>query len=583
MCKQNTLVCTAAIRKKAFEAIGGYYSSGKYFNEDWHFWLRLLGKGMYPVHTCGYLFWYRRSEQGMRQAIQQDRILRKQSLQLIKKTAENVKTNVTAIEYPSNGMPNKFSRINVSLCDRKVYADHNKIHILMMIPWMVMGGADLFNLDICKGIDKERFEIGIITTQASENAWQQRFEEYVTEIFNLPEFLDTANWAEFISYYIRSREVNVLFVSNSYPAYYLVPWLRKEFPLLAIIDYVHMEEWYWRSGGYARISGVVGHVLEKTYVCNERTMNVFIKDFGRDKDSVETLYIGVDHNKYDATEVKAGLAKSKLGIKPERRMVLFPCRVHPQKRPFLMFEIARETKKHIPDISFVVVGDGVQLKELEMEIEKNEMKETIYLAGRQDDMLPWYKDCDITLICSLKEGLALTAYESLSMGKPVITSDVGGQRELVDEEVGRVIPLLQDEEKDLDKREFDPKEVDQYVRAIIDILENEKVYMTMSKACRSRIEKRFSSQIMIRKLEDIFENLVRNGNNKREIVADMMRQNSSLISELPVLYNEIIEYESSYMSDESSNKRELVRLANTKWGRRAIKLMLKLKLNKLFK
>ena len=104
--------------------------------------------------------------------------------------------------------------------------------------------------------------------------------------------------------------------------------------------------------------------------------------------------------------------------------------------------------------------------------------------------------------------------------------------------------MLQDEEKDLDKREFDPKEVDQYVRAIIDILENEKVYMTMSKACRSRIEKRFSSQIMIRKLEDIFENLVRNGNNKREIVADMMRQNSSLISELPVLYNEIIEYES---------------------------------------
>ena len=76
--------------------------------------------------------------------------------------------------------------------------------------------------------------------------------------------------------------------------------LRAQFPELAIMDYVHMEEWYWRNGGYARTSGAMGEVLEKTYVCNERTRRVLIQDFGRKPESVETLYIGVDQELYDA-------------------------------------------------------------------------------------------------------------------------------------------------------------------------------------------------------------------------------------------------------------------------------------------
>ena len=79
-------------------------------------------------------------------------------------------------------------------------------------------------------------------------------------------------------------------------------------------------------------------------------------------------------------------------------------------------EIAKETKKRSPQIAFAVVGDGPQLEELRIAIRREGLEETVYLADRQEDMLPWYRDSAMTLICSLKEGLALTAYESLSMG-----------------------------------------------------------------------------------------------------------------------------------------------------------------------
>ena len=586
MKEENILVCTAAIRKEWLEKVGGYEVGNRAYDEDWHLWLRLLAAGAEPIRLSGYLFWYRRSSDGMQQSVQKSRELREASKKMIQQAAQQVRTDCTGKEFPCSSAPGGYFSPKLSDWNRKVFQTHNKIHVMMLLPWMEMGGADLFNLDICRKIDKSRFEVSILTTVLGEQSWRQRFEEYVTDIFDLPSFLEPKDFPEFISYFIKSREIDVLFLSNSYDGYYLVPWLRAQFPELAIIDYVHMEEWYWRSGGYARTSGAMGEVLEKTYVCNERTRRVMIQDFGRKPESVETLYIGVDQEEYNAEKVESGLVRNELGIAADRPIVLFPCRIHPQKRPFLMLEIAKETKKSIPNVAFVVVGDGPQFEELKIAIEREGLQETVYLAGRQKDMRPYYKDATLTLICSLKEGLALTAYESLSMSTPVITSDVGGQAELIDSTVGKVLPLLQSESEELDSREFSEKEICQYADAITEILGDSAAYERMCAACRKKIEDGFSSQIMIQKLENIFEHLVRDPilRASRARTSQELKKYRCVCGELPTLMSEINAYEFLYKNAYAPDmKNELMRIANSKWGRRAIKLAFKLRLNRLFR
>ena len=91
-----------------------------------------------------------------------------------------------------------------------------------------------------------------------------------------------------------------------------------------------------------------------------------------------------------------------------------------------------------------------------------------------------YRDSKVTLICSLKEGLALTAYESCSMGVPVVSSDVGGQGDLIGNDVGALIPLQQSEEMDLNKREFPEAEVMEYVVNITKILTRPDLATKMS-------------------------------------------------------------------------------------------------------
>ncbi len=538
MKKENLLVPTSAIRKQWLLKVGGYQESRSPFYEDWHLWLRMLAEGAHPVHVRGYHSWYRRGTSGVLYRILQDQALKEDAQRIIEEAAANVKEIIPAKEYPVNTLKEPFRLPEMSLCDRKVFQLHNKTHVLLLLSDMVMGGADRFNLDVCSRIDRGRFELGIITTDFSENDWQQRFAEYVADIFHLPDFLDKEDWAEFISYYIKSREVDVLFLSNSYFGYYLLPWLRKEFPDIVIMDYVHVEEWHWGAGGMARASGAMDLILEKTLVCNEKTRDVMIRHFSRVSENVETLYIGTDPEVYDPCKVEAGRAKKQMGIDETRPVILFPCRFHFQKRPFLMLEIAKSLRNKMPEAAFVAVGDGPLMEEMQKTADRDSLTNTVYFAGRQDDMLPWYKDASLTLICSIKEGVALTAYESLAMGVPVISSDVGGQPELIDRTVGRVVPMMQDEAGDYFGRDYLPEEVIQYVDAIISALSDQSTYEKMCVAARQRIEENFSLEHMISRLEEIFEEMSKNENfrEKRRDTAQVLKRTGKCVDESVSVY-----------------------------------------------
>ncbi|MDE7310118.1 MAG: glycosyltransferase [Eubacterium sp.] len=512
MKSDNALVATAAIRKKAWKEIGGYKSERYAYNEDWRFWLEMLAYHKKPVRTGGYLFWYRRTGSSMLSGIKQDSEKIKFNNKIIKTAAEKVDETVTAIEYPKLKSENPYHK-PVPFClgeEYKIKQIYQKIRILMLVPWMVTGGADKFNLEFVLGLDREKYEIGILTTIPSDNEWHQKFEAYTDEIFHLPDFLDSAYYAEFISHYISSREIDIVFLSNSYCGYYLLPWLRKHFPELYIVDYVHMEEWYWKAGGYARISGMMGGFLDKTFVCNSATREVMIQKFERNAASVQTMYIGVDVDEYNKDQVHSGYLYKKFNIPANKEIVLFPCRMHPQKRPFLMLDIAQKVYSKKKNVLFVAVGDGIQLEELKTDIQVRNLQQAVICIGRCDNMKKLYKDARLTLICSLKEGLALTAYESCAMGVPVISSDVGGQRDLIDASVGRLIKTSQDEKSGIDNRKFDTKEVETFADAILMFLEDKQLYDECSRNCRKRIEEKFSTKMMCQNMEKEISALVFN-------------------------------------------------------------------------
>lgn len=536
--KENFLIEVGTFRKEIFDEVGGYDDAQKHSHEDWNLWLRFMTKGGFPVHIGSLSSWYRRVDTGAYQQTEGNTSVRQNAMERVHEITSQITEHIEAVEYPRAGEKEKLIPPKVSTW--KHTKDKTKIEVLMLLPWLEMGGADLFNLEMVKRINKDLYHVGIMTTLPCENPLRQRFKEYAEDLFELPNFLDSSDYAEFISYYIISRQVDIVFISDSYFGYYLIPWLKKEFPRLKIVDCFHIEEWYWKNGGYARCSKVFENFTDKTYVSTEHLKEVLVQKFKRNPDKIDVVYTGVDEKRFDAKTVSFGTIRQQANIPMDAKVVLFVCRIHPQKRPYLMIEIAKRLIDQDENIYFLVVGEGPDLKGIKDKAKQYRLQNRMAFFNNQEDLRPFYKDSNLMLLCSIKEGISITTLEACSMGVPIVSSDVGGQGEVVDGEVGAILPMLQNEADDFGSHEFSQEEIQQYVTAIQDLLCDEARLKVMSKRCREKVEEKLSTSIMIRKFETDFKKFAEN---QTEEELDYKKMYCSLADDYATIYNELYIYE----------------------------------------
>lgn len=528
MKKENDLISAALVRKTDFFLVNGYNLKEKAVNEDWNFWLKLLSKEKFPVHISFYGEWYRRKENG---ELQRSRENKERSLEIINNTAKGVTKEIKAKQYPCYNY--NYELIEDNLKNIEIPKRINKkdtINILFIIPWMVTGGADLFNLSLVKGLNKERYEITIISTEPNENVLRQEFENNENvRVYDLTSFLDKRYWVAFVNYIIQKENINLIFNSNSKTGYSMLPYLKSMYPEIPILDYVHMEEWYNRNGGYSRYSSMYNSIIDKTMVCNENSKKILEEYFKRNSDEVQTVYIGVDEEKFNPDRYnKEELEKKYLGDTTNKKIISFICRISEQKRPLLFLEIIKKLKEKRQDFKVLVVGDGNLLGKMKEKAKKMNLLEDIIFLGEIKNTGEIYKISNVTVNCSLKEGLALTSYESLSMNVPIVSSDVGGQKELISKDVGEIVKLMQNEE-DVYLEKYSPEEINSYVKAINKVLDNLETYKSN---CRKRICENFTISKMIEKMDSIFEVTHKNPSKKKIENGYGLSKNKDITKEL---------------------------------------------------
>lgn len=498
---ENILVSHALIKKEDYLAVGGYELEGRALYEDWIFWLKLIAQKKFPIHMSYYGFWYRRACGGQLNSARKNH---KDNLSMVKKYALEVKDKVKAIEYPKDDYNWDTIRENIDTVIVPKYKKDDKKNILIIIPWMVLGGADKFNLDLIRLVDKEKYRFTVLSMQPTEYAWRQQYSELCDDVFDLSSFIDRKDWLAFINYIIESRNIDMVLNTNSQSGYAMLPYIRAKYPTMPIMDYIHMEEWYNRNGGYSRDSAGVGSVIDKTLFCNQNSEHILIDYFKRNPESVGTVYIGVDADKFNPENYDKKALQEKYNIPSNRTIISLIARIDYQKRPFLLMEIIKKTVEVKKDVLFLIAGDGPLLPDIKRIARDQGLDPYVRFLGKTDKPDELYAISDMTLNCSIKEGLALTAYESLSMGVPVVSCDVGGQKELINKDTGVIVPCLQNEE-DIFDFNYQAEDVQNYVDGILQISKHLDQY---KKACRKRILDGFTIDNMAENMEKEFEKLL---------------------------------------------------------------------------
>ena len=83
-------------------------------------------------------------------------------------------------------------------------------------------------------------------------------------------------------------------------------------------------------------------------------------------------------------------------------------------------------------IKLILIGDGVERRKIEEEIDKQDLKRDTFITGYTDDVRPYLYHVDIFVLSSVAvETLSIAAIEAMAMKKALVLSDIGGAKELV--------------------------------------------------------------------------------------------------------------------------------------------------------
>lgn len=118
-----------------------------------------------------------------------------------------------------------------------------------------------------------------------------------------------------------------------------------------------------------------------------------------------------------------------LGLPEQAKVACFVGRLSHQKGIPALIDIVRRTTETMPEVIFVIVGDGPLRREVESCA--REIGAQLHFVGSQHHVQPFYLASDILLLPSRTEGLPMTLIEAFAYGLPAIASNVGGIPEVV--------------------------------------------------------------------------------------------------------------------------------------------------------
>lgn len=488
----NLVTILAMVRREIAVAAGGFDETLVHGLEDWEFWLRCASQGHWGRTIPEYLDWYRRrQDHEERWAAWSSKGEGKMRRELRHRYPK-----LYADGFPqfSPQPPRSYADIRDDVPFANILTKQGK-RILLVLPWMAMGGADKFNLDLMAQLASRGYEISIATTLAINYQWHRQFAAITPDIFVLPHFLQVNDYARFLYYLILSRQTDVVLVSNSEIGYRLLPFLRSHCPDTAFVDYCHMEEEYWNNGGHPRQAVAYQDVLDVNVV-SSRHLKGWMTNRGADPAQIEVCYTNVDSDLLSPDPDLGLEVRSKLGIAQGIPLILYAGRLCEQKQPKVFARVMLELRRRQLAFVSVVAGDGEDRRWLVSFLRRHRLGRQVKMLGavsneRVRDLLA---ASDILFLPSQMEGISLTIFEAMAMGVVTVSADVGGQKELLTPDCG--VLVLPAEEQEM---------VTAYADALERLMECEELRRSMAQASKDRVRTDFPIDEMGRRMDTLLD------------------------------------------------------------------------------
>ncbi len=192
------------------------------------------------------------------------------------------------------------------------------------------------------------------------------------------------------------------------------------------------------------------------------------------------VHLGVDIQKFKPPKSRAA-AKKKINIEPDTLTIGFLPRITGEKDPLTLLRAFSRLRRKYPKLKLMMIGDG----EPGM-IQKFANQSGVWLLGTQNNVVPYLQAMDINVLPSLTETTSLSTFEAMACGCAVVSTPVGFIKEYIQH--GRNGYL------------FPQKDVYRLTKLLQELLDDEKLRLTLGDEARRTVSKQFSWNLTLEKI-----------------------------------------------------------------------------------
>ena len=227
-----------------------------------------------------------------------------------------------------------------------------------------------------------------------------------------------------------------------------------------------------------------------------RTVYEHLKnDFKRDERKIRLIFNGVDVSKFSRvySEEEKNAIRKKYGLKGGPVIGIIS-RLSEEKGHLILLNAFKDLLAEIPGAQLVIVGEGrlggpLKSKTSELGIGKN-----VYFFGNTLNTMEFLAIMDVFTRPSIEEGFGLGVVEAMLMGIPVVSTDVGGFKSILNQgEYGVLV---------------EPSNSANLKEAIKKVLTNRELSERISAAARKYAASNFSADRMAKQVEGVYKEVI---------------------------------------------------------------------------
>ena len=209
-----------------------------------------------------------------------------------------------------------------------------------------------------------------------------------------------------------------------------------------------------------------------------------------------TIYSGMELDWFLNAKFDAEKVRKEFGIPLDVPVVGKIARLFPLKGHDQLMDAAPEIVKRIPNVRFFLIGDGILLEHLQERAKEYGIFDNFVFAGLIDrTRIPeMISAMDVVVHTSLREGLARVLPQALAMGKPCVSFDIDGAREVViNDKTGYLVEA------------FDSVGL---ADGVVRLLENEELRRQFGDNGRRHVDPNFRAEKMVTDISEVYQMLL---------------------------------------------------------------------------